>query len=129
MLLTVSGADLECVMATIISVDSIVLKKNDDVTAYDVDLNGYVHPKESRLCVFKVISGGVGWPTPYEIAIHIGTDLNTCIIEWPRPCLPIKFTVVALGLNYGEFVLHLDTATADEILAANEVNAQFFRDD
>lgn len=74
---------------------------------------------------FQVCCGGGGWPTPYDVGIYLDADnRQCCIIEWPRPCLPVPFTC-----DYGDFLVHLDTAAKDEILAAKEVAAEFFRDD
>jgi hypothetical protein len=74
---------------------------------------------------FQVCCGGGGWPTPYEVGIYLEADnRQCCIIDWPRPCLPVRFSC-----EYGDFLVHLDTATEGEILAAKEVSAEFFRDD
>lgn len=73
----------------------------------------------------QVCCGGGGWPTPYEVGIYLDANSRQCcIIDWPRPCLPVRF-----NCEYGEFLVYLDTATDDEILAAKEVAAEFFRDD
>jgi hypothetical protein len=73
----------------------------------------------------QVCCGGGGWPTPYEVGIYLDADNRTCcIIDWPRPCPPVRFTC-----EYGDFLVHLDTATEGEILAAEEVAADFFPDD
>lgn len=73
----------------------------------------------------QVCCGGGGWPTPYEVGIYLdANNRQCCIIDWPRPCLPVRF-----NCEYGEFLVYLDTATDDEILAAKEVAAEFFRDD
>ena len=74
---------------------------------------------------FQVCCGGAGWPTPYEVGIYLdAVNRQCCIIDWPRPCAPIRFSC-----DYGDFLVHLDTATDEEILAAKEVAADFFRDD
>jgi hypothetical protein len=74
---------------------------------------------------FQVCCGGGGWPTPYQVGIYLDADnRQCCIIDWPRPCLPVRFSC-----EYGDFLVHLDTATEGEILAAKEVAADFFRDD
>jgi hypothetical protein len=74
---------------------------------------------------FQVCCGGGGWPTPYEVGIYLEADNRLCcIIDWPRPCTPVRFSC-----EYGDFLVHLDTATDDEIFAAKEVAAEFFRDD
>jgi hypothetical protein len=73
----------------------------------------------------QVCTGGRGWPAPYRVGIYLDADYRQCcIIDWPHPCKPIKFKC-----EYGSFVAFLDTATADEILSAKEVAADFFRDD
>jgi hypothetical protein len=73
----------------------------------------------------QVCPGGGGWPTPCEVGIYLDADnRQCCIIDWPRPCKPIKFSC-----EYGDFVVHLDTATENEILSATEGKAEFFRDD
>jgi hypothetical protein len=74
---------------------------------------------------FQVCCGGGGWPTPCEVGIYLDADCRQCcIIDWPRPCAPVRFSC-----EYGEFLVHLDTATDYEILAAKEVAADFFRGD
>ena len=104
-------------MPNVFIIDSATLweKENVDVKA---DIPGIYN--------FQVCSGGGGgWPKPYEVGIYIDADNRRCsIIEWPKPCKPIR-----IKSDYGEFVVHLDTATKEEILSAHEVTASFFRDD
>jgi hypothetical protein len=103
-------------MPTVIKVDSTALWEKRNVSMV-IDVPGIYN--------FQVCCGGGGWPTPYEVGIYLDADnRQCCIIDWPRPCKPIKFRC-----EYGEFVVHLDTATEDEILSATEVKAEFFRDD
>lgn len=103
-------------MSHLIKIDSTTLSEKGNV---NVGLNV---PGISNCQVSK---GGHGWPTPYNIGLYIDTDNNQmCIIDWPEPCTPIKFTC-----RYGSFVVFLDTATEDDILSAIEVKASFFRDD
>lgn len=78
-----------------------------------------------RITNFQVICGNGEWPTPCEVGIYIDTeDRYCCIIDWPRPCKPIWFKS-----EYGDFLVYLDTATEEEIMAATKVVADFFRDD
>ena len=72
----------------------------------------------------QVCSGGGGWPTPYEVGIYLdAANDRCCIINWPRPCNPIK-----VRCEYGDFIIYLDTATENEIALATEETAEFFRD-
>jgi hypothetical protein len=101
---------------THIKIDSATLRDTRKVTV-SVNIPGIYN--------FQVSCGGGGWPTPYEIGIYLDADnRQCCIIEWPCPCLPVRFTC-----DYGDFLVHLDTATEGEIRAAKEVAAKFFRDD
>jgi hypothetical protein len=104
------------VMPHIVKVDSTTLWEKRNVKV-EIDVPGIYN--------LQVCCGGGGWPTPYEVGIYLDADNRwCCIIDWPRPCKPIKFSC-----EYGAFVVYLDTATEDEILSANEVTAEFFRDD
>jgi hypothetical protein len=103
-------------MPTVIKVDSTILWEKHNVRV-DVNVSGIYN--------IQVCLGGNGWPTPCEVGIYLDADYRQCaIIDWPRPCKPIAFKT-----DYGDFVFHLDTASDDEIRSANEVNAEFFRDD
>lgn len=73
---------------------------------------------------FQVCHGGNGWPAPCEIGIYLDAHGRCAIIDWQRPCDPIK-----VSCEYGEFVVHLDNATEEAITSAEEVEAEFFRDD
>ena len=99
-----------------ITVDAATLWEKNNVTVA-VNIPGLYN--------IQVCCGGGGWPTPYEVGIYLDANSRQCcIIDWPRPCLPVRF-----NCEYGEFLVYLDTATDDEILAAKEVAAEFFRDD
>ena len=72
---------------------------------------------------FQVCVGSGGWPTPCEVGIYIDTVRNrTCIIDWPRPCKPVRFVC-----EHGEFLVHLDSATKEELSSPTDVKADFFR--
>lgn len=74
---------------------------------------------------FQVCCGNGSWPSPYEVGIYLDAENSQCcVIDWPCPCLPVRFKC-----EYGDFLVQLDTATDDEILAAKAVAADFFRDD
>jgi hypothetical protein len=104
------------VMPILIEVDSVTLWGQRSLSV-ETNVPGIFN--------FQVCCGSGGWPTPYEVGIYLDTDNHRCcIIDWPRPCKPIKFSC-----GYGEFVVHLDTATEDEIRSAAEVKAEFFHDD
>jgi len=122
-----------CIMSTRIAIDSDILTGANGVERVDVDLKRHLHLQNECSFSFTVLRGRGGWPTPYEIGIYIDTDGQMCLIDWQRPCNPIKFTPIVFlftgEVNYGEFVFHLDTATEDEIASAIEVNADFFRSD
>ena len=84
-----------------------------------------VAQKLPRLDNFRVICGSGGWPTPCEVGIYLDTeDGRCCIIDWPKPCKPLWFTS-----DYGDFLVYLDTAIEEEIVAATRVEPDFFRDD
>jgi len=103
-------------MPTMIEVDSSILWKERKITI-EVDIPG--------ICNFQVCCGNGRWPNPYEVGVYLDADNNRCcIIEWPRPCKPITFSC-----DYGDFLVHLDTATEEEVQSATEVAVSFFRDD
>ena len=103
-------------MATLIKVESTTLWEKRNV---------HVGVSVPGIYNIQVCLGGGGWPTPCEVGIYLDAEnRQCCIIDWPRPCQPITFKT-----DYGDFVFHLETATDDEIRSANEVNAEFFRDD
>lgn len=73
----------------------------------------------------QVCRGGDGWPTPCDVGVYLdAVNRQCCIIDWPRPCLPIRFSC-----DYGDFLIHLEDATEDQIHAASVVAVEFFRDD
>ena len=99
---------------TTITIDSAILWADRKVTL------GEGLP---RIYDFSVICGSGGWPTPYEVGIYIDTENNrSCIIDWPRPFKPIW-----ISCEYGDFLVYLDTATEEEIVAAEKVMPDFFR--
>jgi hypothetical protein len=103
-------------MPTVIQVDSSTLWEKRNVKV-EINVPG-IHN-------VQVCCGGSGWPTPYEVGLYLDADnRQCCIIDWPRLCKPIKFSC-----HYGDFLVHLDTASEDDILSAKEVSAEFFRDD
>ena len=101
---------------TTITVDSAILWQDRSVT---LDKN------PPRIFNFQVICGSGTWPTPYEVGIYIDAEnRQSCIIDWPLPCKPVWFSC-----DYGDFLVYLDTATEEEIVAAKKVTADFFRAD
>jgi hypothetical protein len=103
-------------MRTVIKVDSTALWERGNFS---------VRANVPGIYNIQVCCGGGGWPAPYEVGIYLdAVNRRCCIIDWPRPCKPIRFR-----WEYGEFVVHLDTATEEEICSAREVPAEFFWDD
>ena len=98
-----------------VEVDSAALEETGNVTV-DVSI--------PEIISVQVCYGNGVWPTPYDVGIYLDADERSAIINWPRPCDPIKVIC-----RYGEFVVHLDTATEETIAAAEEVQANFHRDD
>ncbi len=102
-------------MATVIKIDSTTLWEKRNIYV-DVSVPGIYN--------IQVCLGSGSWPSPCEIGIYLDAENRwCCIVDWPRPCHPIAFKT-----EYGDFVFHLDSATDDEIEAAVEVEAEFFRD-
>jgi hypothetical protein len=103
-------------MLTVIKIDSAILGEERNIPV-EVNVPGIYN--------FQVCRGGGGWPASCEVGIYLDADnRRCCIIDWPRPCKPIKFQC-----EYEDFLVHLDTATEEEILSATEVKAEFFRDE
>ena len=102
-------------MPRTIKVDSATFQEKGNVTV-DERIPGITN--------IQVCSGGGGWPTPYEVGIYLDANGRCAIVNWSRPCDPIKVIC-----EYGDFVVHLDTASKDAIASAEEVDAEFFRDD
>jgi hypothetical protein len=103
-------------MPIVIKVDSTALREKRSFS---------VPTRVPGIYNIQVCCGGGGWPAPYEVGIYLDADnRRCCIIDWPRPCKPITFRC-----EYGEFLVHLDTATEDEVLSAEEVAAEFIWDD
>jgi hypothetical protein len=72
----------------------------------------------------QVILGSGQWPTPFEVGIYLDAEDDMCaIIEWQRPCTP-----KILKTQFGTWLIHLNTASEEEILAADIVEVDsFFR--